>query len=130
MAPSGARIEIQGIKKLARTLRQAGDEEGRAMLLAANKDAATMVAQAAAPLVPQRTGRLAATLRSSGTAKGGVVMVGRARVPYAGPVHFGWFRRRIKANPFLYEAMDRRRSEVEEAYQRRLAELLERIEGV
>lgn len=127
--PTGVRVEIEGIKKLARTLRQAGDEATRSMLLQANKDAASTVAAEAAPMIPQRTGALAGTLRTSGSAKGGVVMLGRARVPYAGPLHFGWFKRRIRPGLWLYHALDNRRSEVEEAYRKRLEELLARVEG-
>lgn len=140
MPVSGVRIEIEGIRKLARTLRQAGDEESRAMLLAANREAASAVAADAAPTIPQLTGRLAATLRSSGSAKGGVVMLGKARVPYAGPLHFGWFgvrvwgrtraRRPIAPGLWLYHALDRRRGEVEELYRKRLEALLATIEGV
>ena len=126
----GVRIEIEGIRDLARTLRKAGQEGARDMLLAANKEAAKTVEQTARPLVPQRTGKLVSSLKSSGTARGGVVQVGRMAVPYAGPIHFGWLRRHIRPNPFLFEAMDRRRVEVEEIYQTRLDELLESVRGV
>jgi len=127
--PSGARVEVEGIKSLASSLRKAGEEGARDMLIAANREAAALVESTARPLVPRRTGRLVATLKSSGAARGGVVQVGRAKVPYAGPIHFGWFRRHIKPQPFLYEALDRRRADVEETYYKRLDELLETIKG-
>lgn len=130
MPPSGARIEIEGIKSLARTLRKAGEEGARDMLIAANREAAGIVEAAARPNVPVLTGRLASTLKSSGSAKGGVVQVGRLKVPWAGPIHFGWPKRNIKPQPFLFEAMDERRVEVEETYLKRLDELLETIKGV
>lgn len=127
--PSGMRVEVEGVNSLARTLRKVGDEGARDFLLAANKEAAKSVETAAAPLIPRRTGRLADSLRSTGNAKGGVVMLGKARVPYAGPVHFGWFKRRIKPGLWLFEALDRRRGEVEDIYYRRLDELLAMVEG-
>ena len=127
--PKGMRIEVEGINPLARTLRKVGDEDSRGFLLAANKEAAASVESAARPMIPQRTGRLAASLRSTGTAKGGVVLLGKARVPYAGPLHFGWFRRGIKPGLWLFDALDRRRGEVEDIYYRRLDELLERVQG-
>lgn len=127
MAASGNRVEIEGITSLARALRKAGEDGARALLLAANKEAAQAVEAAARPNVPTRTGRLVNSLRSAGNAKGGVVLIGKARVPYAGPIHFGWFRRRIRPLLFLYHALDKRRGEVEEIYLRRLDELLEVI---
>lgn len=125
--PDGARVEIEGIKKLASSLRKAGDEDSRDFLIAANKESAAIVEAAARPLVPVRKGTLVASLKSSGAARGGVVQVGKARVPWAGPIHFGWHKRNIKPNPFLYEALDRRRADVEETWLKRLDELLEKI---
>ncbi len=126
--PSGNRVEIEGVTSLARAFRKAGDEDSRTLLLEANKEAAKSVEAAARPNVPVKTGRLANTLRSAGTAKGGVVLIGKAKVPYAGPIHFGWFRRHIRPALFLYDALDSRRDEVEEIYFRRLDELLARVE--
>ena len=128
--PDGMRVEIEGVTSLARTLRQAGNEGARDFLLAANKEAARAVESAARSLVPRRSGRLADTLRSAGNAKGGVVLAGKAKVPYAGPIHFGWFRRGIKPQPFLFQALDRKAVEIEEIYLRRLDELLGMVQGV
>lgn len=135
--PSGMRVEVEGVSGLARALRKAGDEGSRAFLLEANKASAQVVEAAARPLIPHRTGRLANSLRSAGNAKGGVVLLGKAKVPYAGPTHFGWFgartwgrtvaRRVIRPGLWLYSALDRRREEVEERYLAALDALLERV---
>lgn len=135
--PSGMRVEVEGIVPLARALRKAGEEGTRTLLLEANKESAKVVEAAARPLIPQRTGRLANTLRSAGQAKGGVVLLGKAKVPYAGPTHFGWFgartwgrsvaRRPIRPGLWLYHALDRRRVEVEERYHAALDRLLEHV---
>jgi len=125
----GVRVEVEGIKNLARTFRQVGNEGARDMLLAANREAAEAVEITARPNIVRRTGRLAATLRSTGTAKGGVVMLGKAKVPYAGPIHFGWPKRGIRPRPWLYEAMDRRHDDIQTLYLRRLDELLETVQG-
>ena len=87
---------------------------------------AEMVADRAASLAPVRTGRLRQTIRASGTKTGGRVRAGFKRVPYAGPVHFGWATRPdaakgwrggpIHPNPFLYDALDQRRNQVFNAY--------------
>ena len=89
-------------------------------------DLAEMVAERAASLAPVRTGRLRQTIRASGTKTGGRVRAGFKRVPYAGPVHFGWATRPdaakgwrggpIHPNPFLYDALDERHNQVFETY--------------
>ena len=47
---------------------------------------------------------------------GGKVRAGMKAVPYAGPIHFGWGRRNITPQPFLYQAIDRRHAEVLDTY--------------
>jgi len=112
-------VEIVGLNRFVRQLKQL-EPELLDELKGANKDLASAVEAAARGLVPNRSGALSSSLRSSGTARTGVVRAGKARVPYAGPIHFGWARRNIKPNPFLWNALDSRRDEVEARY---LAEL-------
>lgn len=121
-----ARIEIEGLDELRRNIRKL--EGGVDDLKAANSSAAKIVENAAAPLVPRRTGRLRMSLRSSGTQRAGVVRAGKASVPYAGPIHFGWRKRNIRPQPFIYEAADRRRSEVLEAYDKQVGDLIRKYD--
>lgn len=133
--PSGMRVEVEGVTGLARAFRKAGEEGARDFLLAANKESARIVETAARPMIPVQTGKLVASLRSTGVAKGGVVLLGKKAVPYAGPVHFGWFaarvwgrsvaRRVIAPGLWLYHALDSRRDEVWDRYQQKLQELLD-----
>ena len=52
--------------------------------------------------VPVRTGRLRASIRSRPTTRGVRVLTGGTiRTPYAEPIHFGWPKRGIKAQPYL-----------------------------
>ena len=77
---------------------------------------------------PHASGNMANTIRSAGQRRGGYVRAGRKSVPYAGPVHFGWPSRPnpakgwqggpIRPNPFLYDALDKRREEVANAFAR------------
>lgn len=102
-----------------------------------NKEAAEDVADRARAMVPKRTGALAGTIRASGIAKGAVVRAGFAAVPYAGPIHFGWPNRPnpgrrwrgapLSPHPFLFDALDQRRKQIEDLYDRRLGELTDRI---
>lgn len=106
MALAGTHYDVQGSKRLLRTLKQAGvDLEN---LKPINADAAGIVAGAAAPNTPRRSGRLAATMRTSATKRAGVIRAGNNRktdgVAYANPIHWGWVRKGIKPNPWLTRA--------------------------
>jgi HK97 gp10 family phage protein len=92
-----------------------------------HRKAGEIVAAAAKPLAPVRTGALATTITSSPTKYQGRVRIGRgASIPYAGPIHFGWPARRIKPQPFVYDALDERREEVLQAYETRMNDLITR----
>jgi hypothetical protein len=55
---------------------------------------------------PRRTGRWPPRCAGSGTQTAAIVRAGRAAVPYAGPIHWGWRARHIKAQPWLYDAIE------------------------
>jgi hypothetical protein len=120
-------IQVKGAKELRRAIRQAETTELAAELKAANKAAAEVVAYEAQTIVPVLSGRLLETIRASGTLTAGVVRAGRASLPYAGPIHFGWPGHSIEPNPYLYDAADNRVDEVVEQYQTavdRIADLI------
>jgi len=121
-------IRIEGIDKLRRALVKL-DDAAKQDFKAAGKTAAEIVERQARTEVPVRSGNLKNTIRSSGQQRGGVVSAGRAKVPYAGPIHFGWGRRRIHPNPFLYRAADKRVDEVTEAYLAQVYEIWNRNLG-
>ena len=119
-------ITVEGARELRKALR---DLDGAtADLKAAHADSANIVAQRAMQIVPRRSGTLGSSIRSTGQAAAGVVRSGRASVPYAGPVHFGWPRRNISPQPFLYDALDERRGEVLDMYEERVASLIKKYD--
>lgn len=109
-------------------------DDARTELKSAHLEAALIVARQAQYEVPRRSGRLATTIRAQATQTRGNVKAGRARVPYAGPVHFGWPTRPnpakgwrggpIRPQPFVYEAADRRIGQVVDAYNGRLTQII------
>lgn len=106
-----AQVQFVGLRELRTSLRKMeGDAVGR--LAEAHEAASRIVADAARPRVPVVTGALKETVRHSGTKTRGIVRAGYKRVPYAGPIHFGWAARGIQAQPFFYDAMDRREQQV------------------
>lgn len=95
-------VQIKGSAQLIRTLRKAGYDLDK--LKPANKSAADIVIAAAGRLVPRKTGKLASTLRAGATRKAGVARAGTKRVPYAGPIHWGWPKHHIKPRLYLVDA--------------------------
>jgi hypothetical protein len=110
MAVTGNRVEVEGLNLINRQLTLlAKDEKG---INQANYEAATTLLQTARPMVPVRSGKLAASLKAGKAKRYAEVRAGSARVPYAAPIHFGWFydkknniRKNIKPNPFFYRAL-------------------------
>lgn len=98
-------VEIEGLNKLLRALEQLDDEAKQSFKDVGGR-VGRLVAQQAREEVPVRSGRLQGTIRAANTARGAKVRAGSKRVPYAGPIHFGWRDRNISPNKFLYRAVD------------------------
>lgn len=116
-------VQIEGLRELTKALNQLGDD-AKNDIKSVHADAAKDVKQAAARKAPVRSGRLRSSLRSSGTKRDGRVKAGSARVPYAGPIHFGWRKRNITPQPFLYDALDDRRDAVVKRYESEINKLI------
>lgn len=93
-------VQVEGARELRTSLKRCGDD------LSDLKDTHAQVAQTVAHAAhpPVVTGRLAQSIRPSGTKTAAQVRAGGARLPYAGPVHWGWPARNIVAQPFLADA--------------------------
>ena len=120
-----AAIEVEGAKQLRKALTELGDDAVDE-LKAVNKEAVDVVLAEALTHVPVKSGRLLETVRASATKTRGSVRAGFKRVPYAGPVHFGWAARGIEPNLFLYDAIDVQRDEVIAVYEDNIAKLIKR----
>jgi len=111
--------QIEGLREVQKALRDMGGDLLNEMK-STHLKAAEIVVEGAKRIAPVRTGRMAASIRAAAVRTGGRVRVGNASVPYAGPIHFGWPERRIKPQPFVYDALDPRRAEVANIYADRL----------
>lgn len=99
-------------------------------LKATNASVAGVVAsagRAGAPVGP--TGRLAASVRPGATKTMAVTRAGFARVPYAGPIHWGWPKRNITAQPFLSDAATGTEGTWQAIYMRFIEKVIQQIEG-
>lgn len=127
MANRGAVVEVEGAKELRRTLKQAGADMSD--FTQANRDAAAIASTAAAARAPRRTGALAASVRAGASRTQGVIRAGGARVPYAGPIHWGWPARHISANPFATMAASATEPQWVPVYMARLEVIISKVRG-
>ena len=131
MQPSG--IKVKGFKEVRAALKAVGVP--KEAIKKAGKDSAALVANEAKSLVPVRTGRLRDSIRLSAYASGRIsILAGNNRktksgVPYANPIHWGWFKRNIKPQPFFVKALGYTRQEVSDRYFKQMEKLIREEES-
>ena len=84
----------------------------------------------AAAMAPHRSGTLAGSVRGNQAKTMAAVRAGGARVPYAGPIHWGWPRRNIAAQPFLVDAAHVTEPTWTKFYLREVERILGHVHGV
>ena len=126
MAGTKPGIEVEGGPQLRRAFKKLGDRASDLTQL--HGDIGEIVEETAAELVPVASGELRDSIRHSKRKTGATVLAGRRSVPYAGPIHFGWRARNIEPQPFLYDALDKRRGEIAKRYADGIGDLVERFD--
>jgi HK97 gp10 family phage protein len=137
MATQSAGVKVQGLKSVTRALKAIGapNEE----IKKAGKEAGEIVSSEARGLTPVKTGKLRDSIRVSAKANGAVSVQagnnrrGKAGVPYANPIHWGWFydkenfiRKNIMPNPFFSKALGYSREKVLKTYFDNMEKLIQR----
>lgn len=122
-----AQVEVIGARRLRATMK-AADVDIRE-LKGVLAQVGSIVAAAGASRAPKLTGALGNSVRSSGTTTSAIVRAGFARVPYAGPIHWGWPARGIAANPFLSEAATETEPQWFTVYTDGVEQILDTIQG-
>jgi hypothetical protein len=119
--PAG--IKVAGYKQAIKALQAIGVPV--AEIKAAGSEAGELVAGQARLLAPVRSGRLRNSIRVSKALNRVSVSAGNNKsVPYANPIHWGWFKRNIKPQPFFVKALGLTRDEVYQNYYRSLDKLI------
>ena len=95
-------FKVEGLTQVVRALQELGLDVDD--LKAAFSRIADEGAQAASGFAPKRTGRLASDVRGNRAKSKAVVTAGRASVPYAGPINYGWRARNISPSGFMQKA--------------------------
>ena len=126
-------IEIDGLAQLFTALKKLGAPVEA--ITEANKAAGLPVVQTAKNIVPVRSGKLRNSIRMNRATTNVKVMAGYKRVPYANPIHWGWFRdkkrgfnRNILPNPFMAKALGYTREEVVANYVANIQKLIKKHE--
>jgi hypothetical protein len=98
--PTGVRVE--GLTKTVKALQGFGVEVAdlKQVFGAISAEGARL----ASSFAPKRSGRLSNTVRGNKAKNKAVVIAGRARVPYAGAINYGWPKRDIKPAYFMQKA--------------------------
>lgn len=122
-----ASVEVPGLRRLTRDLRQLGDDLGD--LKDAAQRAGMIVVTAAASRAPRSTGRLAGSGRAARAAGRVSVMYGSASVPYAGPIHYGWPDRGIDPQPFVTDAAQATESQWLDVYTEAIDNAVDEVAG-
>ena len=100
MAATGVRVE--GLNQTVRALQKLGVEVTD--LKAVFSEISSEGARLASSFAPKRTGKLAASVRGNKAKNKAVVVAGKARVPYAGAINYGWKKRGIAPAHFMAKA--------------------------
>jgi len=95
----GSGLKVAGLNRVVRDLQRFGLESED--LKAAFSRIAQVGAGVMARYVPARSGRLRADVRGNRAKSKAVVAVGRASIPYAGPIQWGWPARNIRPAGFF-----------------------------
>lgn len=100
---NGERVRVEGLNKAVRALTAAGVDATDIKEIM--RGIGTVVGRDARP--PERTGRLASTIRAGASKTKAVIRAGGARAVYAGVVHYGDPHTKRLAQPFLTEAVQK-----------------------
>lgn len=125
---AGPAVRVEGAANLKRTLRAAGLDLQDFRKV--NQDVENRLVPMMQARAPRRSGRLATSVRGSGTKTAAISRAGSARLPYARPIHWGWPARHIAANRFMWDVVEAYRELWEVMYENECERVLDRVKGV
>lgn len=124
---SRAKLEIEGLARLTRTLRQAGLDLDD--IKEAHRHAAQAVLTVAHPRTPRLYGELRATLRVSSNANAGTVKAGSRKVVYSGVTHWGTPHKRQRAQPWISVSAQQSEPMWIKWYEREMHDAIRQVKG-
>ena len=123
-------VKVKNLREINKALAAVGVPKDA--VKAAGKESGEIVANEARTLVPVRTGALRDSIRVGATARGKITILAgnnrtsKSAVPYANPIHWGWYKRHIAPQPFFAKALGYTREEIYDTYFKQLEDLITR----
>lgn len=118
-------IAVEGLRETVRNLQKAGVE------IEDLKDVMGGIAAEASDIItadaPSKSGKLRQSVRGNRAKGKAVVISGRARVPYAGAINYGWRARNIEPARFMQAADKVMDEKAPEMLEQGISEMLEKI---
>jgi hypothetical protein len=143
MAGQSGSIQVIGLTRTLKELKDFGDKGTLDAIKKANLEAANQLVKAALPLVPRQSGALVGTVKAVNSVRYAAVRAGSPKVPYAGPIHWGWAVvgathkgkltpssprrfRNIKPQPFFAKAYGYTKEEIMNNYEKLMNDALKK----
>lgn len=130
-----ATVRVEGARELRAALRKAGLDMKDEIKDAHRSVAETVISRARelCPVAPADMtsavpGLLRDSLRPGATQTAAIARAGKKRVPYAAPIHWGWFKRGILPSLFLAKAASDTEATWIKDYERKFDKIREQIE--
>lgn len=121
-------VRVEGGRNLRRTMNRAGMDLKQ--MNEVHAKIGGVIAPAARSNTPTFTGRLAGSVRSSGTRTATIIRAGRKSIPYAGVIHYGNPHRGTAAQPFIREAAQSTEPTWFAIYSNAVEKILDKIKGI
>jgi HK97 gp10 family phage protein len=124
-------LYVDGHAQLLKALKEIGAQIEA--IIAANEAVGMPVLRTAKNIAPVRVGKLRASIKLSKATTNVKIRAGMKSVPYANPIHWGWFYDRnnfitknIKPNPFMARALGYNRDEILANYVKQMGKLIDK----
>lgn len=128
-------VKVEGARELRAALKKAGldlnddiKDAHKTVAEIVTARARTIVPVAPASMTTATPGLLRDSIRPGATKTAAIARAGKKAVPYAGPIHWGWFKRNIKPSLFLTRAASETEPKWVEEYEKKFDRILDTIE--
>ncbi len=116
-APVAVGIRVTGLRDMARDARNTINRLDKGIRGANKKSVERALVPRIKAAAPRRSGALAGSVKGRATAQRAQIIVGTpVKVPYAGPINFGWPLRHIAAQEFIYSSIAAAEKEMLDIY--------------
>ncbi len=127
----GGSVHVVGGARLRRTLRKAGaDMKDLTNLHRRIGNIIVPRAVALAPVGPEAGGHIRNNIRATAAQSHATIRAGGKARPYGPPIHWGWHRRHIKAQPWITQAAQDTEPQWSSEYMDGIEKILDQVKGM